>query len=244
MELVADLHTHTVASGHAYSTVNENISAARKKGIKIIAITDHGPCMPGGPHLYHFGNLKVLPRNLYGVEVFYGVEANVLDFKGGLDLPENYLDNLDIILAGFHNRCYPGGTVEQNTKAMINTMRNPWVDIIVHPGNPQFAVEPREIVTAAVELGVVLEINNSSLGKSREGSYDNCLAIAREAARTGANVVVGSDAHWLDHVGEFSAALNLLKKAGVVEEQIINTSVSKVKTYLQNRRKKRRDSNF
>src|SRR5512146_3220126 len=55
LKIVADMHTHTIASGHAYSTVNELAHAAAAKGLAAMAITDHGPALPGGPHLYHFG---------------------------------------------------------------------------------------------------------------------------------------------------------------------------------------------
>ena len=89
MKIVADLHIHTVSSGHAYSTVMENVRAAADKGLEMIAITDHGPAMPGGPHEYHFGNMQVLPDELFGVRILKGVEANVIDRAGNLDLSEN-----------------------------------------------------------------------------------------------------------------------------------------------------------
>ena len=69
MKIEADLHTHSVASGHAYSTISELALAAAERGLKMIAITDHGPAIPGGPHLYHFSNLKVLPEYLHGVRL-------------------------------------------------------------------------------------------------------------------------------------------------------------------------------
>lgn len=239
MDLVADLHTHTIASGHAYSTVLENVRAARLRGLQAIAITDHGPKIPGGPCPLYFGNLKMLPQQIEGITIYRGVEANVLDFNGSLDLPEDTLKLLDIVLAGFHPRCYPGGNVEENTQAMIEAIRNPLVDVIVHPGNPKYAVDFHRVVAAALKSQVALEINNSSLQISREGSYDNCLQIAREVARTGAFVVVGSDAHWSGEVGNFKAAIRILEKAGVTEEQVINTSLSKIKSYLQDRHSKR-----
>ena len=77
MKLVADLHTHTVASGHAYCSVNEMAQAAADVGLEMIAITDHGPNMPGGPHLYHFGNIHVVPSVIAGARVLKGVEANI-----------------------------------------------------------------------------------------------------------------------------------------------------------------------
>ncbi|KUO50335.1 MAG: hydrolase [Desulfitibacter sp. BRH_c19] len=238
MKLEADLHVHSVASGHAYSTIAENVQAAAKKGLKLIAITDHGPDMPGGPNLYHFGNLRAVPKHYQGVEILKGVEANIIDKEGNVDVPEVYLKMLDIILAGFHTYCSPTGTVAQNTKTMIKVMSNPLVDVIVHPGNPEFKVDPTEIILAAKENGILLEINNSSLGLSRAGSYCNCMAIAEKAAEHKIQVAVGSDAHWADRVGDFISAIELLKKVGIGEEQIINRSGDKIHSYLQGRRQR------
>ena len=60
MKFLTDLHIHTVASGHAYSTIEEIARAAGEKGLEIIAITDHTAGMPGGAHDFHFQNLGVV----------------------------------------------------------------------------------------------------------------------------------------------------------------------------------------
>ncbi|MDK2821551.1 MAG: putative hydrolase [Clostridia bacterium] len=78
MFLETDLHTHTIASGHAYSTVKEMVEAAEKQNIKMIAITDHGIMMPGGPHEYHFYNMVAIPREIGNVQILRGVEAILL----------------------------------------------------------------------------------------------------------------------------------------------------------------------
>ena len=87
--VVADLHCHTVASTHAYSTVTELARAAAEQRLLAIACTDHGPGAPDAPHLWHFGNMDVLPPSIEGVRVLHGMEANVMDFSGRLDLPED-----------------------------------------------------------------------------------------------------------------------------------------------------------
>ena len=119
MRILMDLHTHTVASGHAYSTIMENAKAAAEKGLEGIAMTDHGPAMPGGAHLYHFWNLTALPQQIAGVRVLRGVEANIIDSRGGLDVPADILDRLDIVLAGLHGGCIRSGTTADNTRAML-----------------------------------------------------------------------------------------------------------------------------
>lgn len=240
MKLVADLHIHTISSGHAYSTVLENARAAADKGLAMIAITDHGPAMPGGPHLYHFGNLKVIPDELFGVRILKGVEANVIDRNGNLDMPEDRLLGLDIVLAGLHTICSPYGSIEENTEMMINAMKNPWVDVIVHPGNPEYLVDAETIVKAAVEYDVAIEINNSSLNMSRIGSKPNCENIACMAKQYGAKIMVGTDSHFALTIGDFSKSLDLLKQCDISPDAVLNTTVEGVLRHL-NRRSNRRD---
>ncbi|WP_422443601.1 phosphatase [Thermoanaerobacterium sp. DL9XJH110] len=230
-----DTHCHTVASGHAYSTIMENAREAARKGLRMIAITDHGPALPGGPHYYHFGNIKVVPRQIEGVYVLRGIEANIMDFDGTLDLQEAYLKTLDIVLAGFHTYCFPGGSVEDNTRAAIEAMKNPYVDILVHPGNPEFPIDIDRVVEAAVEYNVYIEINNSSFTVSRRGSEENCLLIAKKAAELGAGIAVGSDAHICCDVGNFDKAVEIIKQAGVSYKNILNTSMEKVISFLKSK---------
>ncbi|MHB8170240.1 MAG: phosphatase [Thermincolia bacterium] len=235
MKLVADLHVHTIASGHAYSTIEEILNAAADKGLEIVGISDHGPSMPGGPDLYHFGNLRVLPEEWKGVRLLKGVEANIIDHTGKLDMPNTYLKKLDYALAGIHTICYPGGTREQNTRAMIRAMEHPLIDVIVHPGNPEFPIDPEEVLEATMRLGKVIEINNSSLCGSRRGSEKNCTLIAQLVAQMGARIIIGSDSHFSPDVGRFEEALAMCQEAGVKEEQIINSSLERFWGYLDRR---------
>ena len=56
-----DVHTHTVASGHAYSTIDENVRYASEQGFELVGISDHAPKMPGGTHNFYFLNLRIIP---------------------------------------------------------------------------------------------------------------------------------------------------------------------------------------
>lgn len=240
MKISVDLHVHSIASGHAYSTILEIARAAREKGLEGVAITDHGPAMPGGPHGYHFSNLRRVPSVIEGVRVFRGVEANILDAEGCLDLEPRYLKHLELILAGFHQDCFPPGrSMEENTRAMVNAMASGWVDIIVHPGNPQYQIDAMKVVQAAKEYGVALEINNSSLTGSRQGSLEVCPHIARLAREMEILVALGSDSHWAGDVGELEAALSLVLEAGIKPENILNTSVAKVEEFIARRKQVR-----
>jgi len=106
------------------------------------------------------------------------------------------------------------------------------VKAISHPGNPVFPLHYETIVEAACQTGTALEINNSSFVISRKGSRSNCESLAELIARAGAPVVVGSDAHIAQVVGEFTAALDVLEWAGVREEQVINSSLERLFAFL------------
>lgn len=237
MKILVDLHTHTVSSGHAYSTITENAQAAAKRGITMIAMTDHGPAMPGGPHEYHFGNQRVIPDYLHGVRILKGIEANIIDAAGTLDLPVERLKRLDIVLAGLHTRCAPNGGRAANTAMLIAAMQNPLLDVIVHPGNPEYPLDVAAVVEAARNFDVALEINNSSLKQSRCGSRPGCLELARAAYQAGAKLVVGTDSHFADAVGDFDATLELLEEAGVPVDYILNTMPERVLAHLERHRK-------
>lgn len=237
MKYLIDTHTHTIVSGHAHSTLLENVRCAADKGLKMLAVTDHGVAMPGGPHIYYFGNLKVIPRVIWGVEVLRGVEANIMDYDGRLDMPEERLEKLDIVIASLHDVCLKPGTREENTRALINAMDNKYVDIIGHPGNPAFEIDIDAVVNAAKEKNVLIEINNSSFVTSRLGSYENCLNIAKKVREVGGQIVIGSDAHICFAIGEFDKAEEIIKKAGITDDMIMNTSPERFKKYLHDKGK-------
>ena len=240
MRLEADLHTHTIASGHAYSTVDELARTAHQKGLKIIGITDHGVAMPGGPPLSFFRNIKVIPAELYGTLVLRGVECNIIGTDGRLDIPTRVLERLDIVLAGFHHDTgYKGKSQEDHTEALINAMRNPLVHMITHPGNPAYPVDMEKIVLAAKETGKILEINDSSFRTSRPGSLPRCQTIARLAAQHDILVSVNSDAHFHAHVGQCDIALRTAFEAGIQPERILNLSANMILQYLQQHRTRR-----
>ena len=104
MKTLLDVHTHTVASGHAFSTLQEMAVAASEKGLKLLGITEHAPGIPGTCSPIYFRNLHVVPRRIYGVELLLGAELNIIDYKGTIDMGEEYFPMLDIRIAGIRER--------------------------------------------------------------------------------------------------------------------------------------------
>lgn len=231
MQFTVDLHTHTLASGHAYSTLQENVRHASETGMKLIAVTDHGVTVQGGPNILYFHNMRVIPRIMYGVEVLRGVEANIVNYQGKLDIEEKWLKKLDVVIASYHDICIAPSTKQEHTKGLLAVMDNDYVDIIGHSGNPMFEIDIEQFVSKAKQRNKLIEINNSSLYTSRKGSESNCLAIAKEAKKQGARIILGSDAHISFDVGNLARAYELVQKAGVPDELIMNTP-EKVKAFL------------
>lgn len=164
MIIKADTHSHTVASGHAYSTIREMAKAGAENGLEALAITEHAPKMPETCGRFYFSNFSVIPREMYGMKLLLGVELNILDEEGTVDLPEYLLKQMDIAIASIHMPCYGESKgIEANTRAYINAMKNPYIDIIGHPDNDRFPVDYEALVKAAKETGTLLEVNNSSL---------------------------------------------------------------------------------
>lgn len=234
MKLVTDTHVHTIASGHAYSTIKEYIDIAEEKGIELIAFTDHTPSMQGGPDPFHFGNLRILPRKVNGVTILRGAEADIVDFDGNLGMEDYYLKHLDFVIASFHDVVLKPGSKEENTRAFIGAMKNPYVNAIGHAGNPQVPVDLEALVIAAKENDVVFEINNSSFtSKSRHGSEENCNELAKLCVKHGVKMLSSSDSHICYNLGNFDHAYEVFEKQNVPEELILSTSVDKLIKHLK-----------
>ena len=238
MKYILDMHTHTIASGHAYTTLLENAKYASEIGLEILGTTDHGPSMPGAPHEWYFGNLKVLPRELYGVTLLYGCEANIMDYEGNIDLPVELQKNLDIMIASIHEPIMEAtGNIDLNTSAFLKAMDNPNVHIIGHAGNPRFPIYEEELVKKAKEKNILIEINNSSFIRSRVGSEKTCARIARLCKEYGVKIILNSDAHSCFHIGNFDATIKVLQQIDMPEDLIINRSKTEFLNFLRSKGK-------
>lgn len=223
-----DVHTHTIASVHAYSTIREMAEAAKRKGLKLLGIADHTPHMPDAFGEFYFCNFKVIPREAakgYGIDIVMGAELNILDYYGSTDLRGDILSRLDYAIASLHNPCIDPGTREENTEAIIGAMKNKKVKIIGHPDNPSYPVDFDRIARAAVENHVLLEVNNSSYtpGGSRDGSRELAREYLAAARRAGATMIMGSDAHIEFDVGNHVFSQEMIKKYEFPEERVINS---------------------
>jgi putative hydrolase len=237
MRLSVDPHTHTVASAHAYSTIDENAKAAVGRGIELLCITDHGPAMGDSPHEMHFMNYRVLPRQLYGVEMLYGAEVNIMDYNGRLDLSEKIISMMDVCIAGFHTVLLAPGSRAENTRAMLGAIQNPQVAAITHPEDGYIPIDFQAFVKEAVRCQVLVEVNNNSLKNAdfRLNVRENLITLLKLCERYGAMVSLASDAHFAGAVGDFAMAQGLLQEMDFPPELVINTSPAAFKRHLESK---------
>jgi len=238
MNILCDTHSHTVASTHAYSTVHDYIRDAKNNGLQLFSITDHATTMPDAPHLWHFYNMKVIPRVVENIAILRGIETNILNQplvgtkNRYVDFPDALLPFLDFAIASFHEPVFPPSGEKENTKAVIRAIESGVIQIIGHPGNPNFPINQEEVIRAAKDHNVLLEINNSSLVHSRVGSEPFCMKLIELVDKHDWKVSLGSDAHISFQVGLFDESIKILDRLGFDEKRIATKTPDRFLTFL------------
>lgn len=232
--MIYDHHTHTVYS-HGKGTIEDNVRVASQKGLRSIAITDHGPGhLTYGLSMEKLGEMREEAERLKSVypevEVLLGVEANTLRVAPYLDVEDK--SPFDILLAGYHFGILKAGMVPnyisnhtglfggdtstlmvKNTDMILNALYNNEIDILTHPGD-KGPFDISDICRACEDVGTMVEIN----AKHKHLTVDEI----KIAAKFDIKFVIGSDAHVPERVGEFREPLLRALEAGLDPERIVN----------------------
>ena len=236
MKLLVDLHTHTVASGHAYCTVNELVEKANLLSLEAIAITDHGPGLPDGPHFFHFLNqerFKTIPGNC---TVLSGVEEDLAGPNGEIYLPEDIVNSLEVVLIGLHP--YPDGWANTNSKelvlnSLLKAMENPVIKGVTHPVSNWFNFstgEMKEIIINAKDTNTAVELNLSKI----IGLENKLYEFLDLTAEFNAPLMINSDAHAVHELGDFSNLDRFTDK--IISENVVNKNYETVKSFFDIKR--------
>lgn len=242
MEIIADYHTHTIHS-HGKGTVADNALAARSVGLAAVGISDHGPAnMFGvgvqGPATFDkiIDEARRWERAHGGLRVLVGVEANVISLDGRLDVPTDVLERLDYVMAGLHVPVKPAsfhdawqmayanvvGRVSRrwaararklNTQALVQAVLNNPIDVITHPGW-RLSIDTPALARVCAARGTALEINTSHIHTD--------VPYIQAAAAEGVTFAIGSDAHEPGRVGDLASGIELARRAGLTERQVVN----------------------
>ena len=241
MILLGDYHTHTKYSrnGHGKGTILENASVALNKGLKQIAITDHGFSHKlFGVRRKDIPNVKediLNAKEVTGVDILLGVEANLISTSGDIDIVENDFEFLDILLMGHHRMAKTTSKkdfyklmlanmvglpfspskerLSRNTTAFLRALDKYPIDVITHL-NYGFPTDTLAVAKLAKEKGTFVELN----GKRINFTDRELITMAEE----GVNFIVNSDAHSPARVGECNNAINTIFRLGIPLSQVVN----------------------
>jgi len=243
MKILSDYHSHTIYSslGHGKGTIEENVQAARKKGLREVWITDHGP-----GHLFfgikrrYLGQVRKeidrLNSKYEDIDIYFGLEANIIGYDGKIDVGKRELAYLDGLNLGFHSGVKPSGLKSflllsilnplarlirpmrpwvrrKNTEAMIAAVENNDIQLITHPSD-KFDLDLKRLALVCEKEATALEINSSHDHLSEEE-----LRLLRD---TKVKFGLGSDAHRPERIGDFTRALDRIARAGIDSDRIIN----------------------
>ncbi len=231
-----DTHTHTIISGHAWSTLTENCLAAKALGMKGLCLTEHGPAIEGGAPAYIPHSQHMLPETVEEIRVYGGVEANILGYDGGLDIPEKYLKLCDFAIASIHGEVFPvDPDPDANTELYRKILRDPWIDMIGHPEDARVPCDFEALTEEAGRQGKLLEVNNLSATNHRPGSVTTVRQLLLCCKARGQRICVSSDAHFRTMVGDVSAVMPLLEEVDFPQELIVNLTKERFDNYLKER---------
>ena len=225
-DIKLDVHTHTIVSGHAFSTLNEMIAEAQKQHLTIFGVTEHGPAIPGTCPPIYFRNQHVVPRQYGDMRLLLGAELNIIDYEGNVDITDDEtLDGMDHIIAGLHKLCYTNGTREQNTSALLGAIENPRIHIISHPCDgtaKDFDIEA--VVLAACHTGTLLELNSSSLNPQRGKhlAHSQFVQMLTLCKKYDTPIILGSDAHHTSGICDYRYAMPLLQETAFPDTLVVN----------------------
>lgn len=236
MQALMDLHTHTMASVHAYSTLTENAREAKKQGLEILGVSDHGFGMPHTTLPEYWHNIKVIPPYLEGVRILKGIEMNLCSLDGKLH-EDALIDQVDYVIASLHLNAFwdDAAEIADYTSAYLNALeRYPQINIIGHPDDSRIPVDYEALVKACREHHVALEVNCSSLEPNnyRRNARENQKTYLELCRAYEVPVIINSDAHMSVHVGDFFRAYDLMEELDYPPELVVNFSWSRLENLL------------
>lgn len=244
MKVVADYHMHTKASDGKHS-VEQLQDCAHKRGILQIAVTDHSFAST----IFHMTCKKLDSQQAViaecnqnaqsdgknGVMVLSGIEANLTNAQGDIDIPCDVISRLDVLIIGFHrfigfkgekrggydrkwlfangfcSKATRQKLVEKNTQAYINAMRKFPIDVIAHL-NHRALVDVKRVCDEACKRGVYIELN--------EKHIDTLVGCVEDMLNSGVNFIVGTDAHSANKVGKMDRILNFVEVNNIPLERV------------------------
>jgi DNA polymerase (family X) len=223
--ILGDFHVHTSVSGDGRSSIEEVALAAKARGYRVLAITDHAEGTLSGvgrePLLEQRAKMKALQQQLGdSMKLLHGVELNIGP-NGELDYDLDFRRGFDWCLASVHDHFDLDRAAQ--TKRIVTAMHDPTVRMIGHlsarmiGGRPPIDLDLDAVLDAAESTGTALEVNG---GLPR---LDMSVEALRRARSRNVTFVLTSDAHHADELGRVQYAALNAERAWIETERVANT---------------------
>jgi DNA polymerase (family 10) len=224
-DLQGDVHMHTVETD-GRNTIAEMAEAAKARGYKYMAITDHSKNLAFANGLddkravEHIQRIRDADTKIDGIKIFAGIEVDILA-DGDLDLSDDVLAQMDLVIASVHSVFNQDSA--KMTERLLKAIENPNTSIIGHPtGRIQlrregYAFDMTAILTAAAKHKVAMELN----------SYPDRLDLndvhLRQAKQRGVKIVINTDSHHTSHMEKIRYGILQARRAWLAKEDVLNT---------------------
>ena len=240
MKVLFDAHTHSISSGHCTTdTVTDLARKGKETGLEYLGVTDHFYGKLTSVRLGYFTSLKLVsPKKIYGVNMLYGAEVNILDRHGKIDMPDETMAKLDYCIASLHSNVTKPMDIIANTHALVNAMQNKYVNILGHADCKEFIVDFKLLAKEAKATNTMIELNAVSVDP--QGYRGNSTHLVKDMLKAckneGVYIVLGSDSHGRQTVGEFENCLKLLDEIGYPTQLIVNYDMQLFTQIVNNKR--------
>jgi len=224
-DIRGDLHTHTDWSD-GLATLEEMVEAARRRGLKYLAITDHSKRATIANGLdarrlrRQWAEIDKLNTALKGFQVLKGVELDILE-RGGLDFPDDVLAEADWVVASIHFG--QNQSRQQITGRVVEALANPYVCAIAHPTGrllnqrKAYEIDLDEVLRAARDHGKMMELN----AHPKRLDLDDVACAA--AKNYGVPVVISTDAHSINGLEAMRYGILQARRGGLTAKDVANT---------------------
>ncbi len=224
-DLQGDVHMHTIETD-GKNTIEEMAEAAKERGYKYMAITDHSKNLAFANGLddkravEHIARIRAVGKKIEDITIFAGIEVDILA-DGDLDLSDDVLAQMDIVIASVHSVF--NQEPAKMTDRLLKAIENPNTSLIGHPtGRIQlrrdaYGFDMHKILTAAARHKVAMELN----------SYPDRLDLndvhLRQAKQQGVKIVINTDSHHTSHMEKIRFGILQARRAWLTKEDVLNT---------------------
>ena len=224
-DLQGDVHMHTVETD-GRNTIREMAEAARERGYKYMAITDHSKNLAFANGLddkravEHIQRIRAANEAIDGIQIFAGIEVDILE-DGALDLSDSVLEQMDLVIASVHSHFNQSS--EEMTERLLKAISNPNVSLIGHPTGrillrrDAYPYEMDAVLKAAAQHKVAMELN------AYPDRLDLCDRHLRMAKQQGVKIVINTDSHHTSHMEKIRFGVLQARRAWLEIHHVLNT---------------------